>query len=299
MTDESFSHLIFWNHPLNTVCFFAFAMSFLSLWVRKTPWLWGSFLAIATIIAFQANIISPIALIPMGILLFCHYFLKSELPVRMRFLFFCTATLISCALIFHFLPGFHNWNIASASRLSPTAYPYRLWFNFDKPLIGIFPLAFTIPLIQTRASLVNMLKVAIPMSVLAIALLLGGALYANMVRWDPKIPTLVFPWIIANLFFVTIPEEAFFRGFVQKQLYKWFGEGPGPAFGAIAFTSLLFTLLHWGFAPSFSALFLIFIASMIYGTTYQMTKSIEASIICHFGVNLVHFFLFTYPGLSS
>ncbi|MGC1878474.1 MAG: type II CAAX endopeptidase family protein [Rhabdochlamydiaceae bacterium] len=299
MLENSFSHSIFWNHPISTLCFFAFAMSFISLWVRRSAWLWGSFLFIAYILAFQTKIATWISLIPVLILFFCHYFLKNDLPKSTRFLLFCIATAISLALAFHFLPGFRNWEIASHLCLSPGAYPYSLWFNFDKPFIGLFVIALGLPLISSKGELFRVLKVSIPLAIIGILILMGISLHFNLVKWDPKIPVITFVWLFDNLIFVAIPEEAFFRGFLQRELYRWFGKNPMSALGSIFVTSLFFTLFHLIWVANLPFLCLVFIASVIYGTIYQATQSIEASILSHFSLNVIHFLFFTYPSLQN
>ena len=298
MPEGTFSHALFWNHPLSSLCFFAFAMSFVSLWVRKTAWLWGSFLLIAYILAFTARIATWISLIPVFILFFCHFFLKKELTKATRFLLFCIATGVSLALAFHFLPGFNNWEIASPLCLSPDAYPYHLWLNFDKPFIGLFVLALSLPLITSKSELFRVLKIAIPLSILGILIMMGISLHFELVRWDPKIPVITLVWLLDNLILVATAEEAFFRGFIQREIYNWFGKTSLAGLGSILVTSLLFTLLHLIWVANFPFLCLVFVASVIYGLIYQITRSIEASILCHFGLNVIHFFFFTYPALA-
>lgn len=299
MPQESFSHLLFWQNPTSSLCFFAFAMSFLSLWVRKTAWLWASFLLIAYFLAFQAKIATSLSLVPVLILLCCHYFLSKQINKGARYLLFGTALLISLGLAFHFFPGFHNWNIASNLHISPGAHPYNLWLNFDKPFIGIFVLACSIPLITLGSQFWKMLKVAIPLSIAGILIMMAISLHFGMVKWDPKIPLISMIWLIDNLIFVSIPEEAFFRGFIQRELYDWFGKTTTAAIASIFVTSLCFTLLHLIWVADLAFLGLVFIASIIYGSIYQITNSIEASILCHFGLNATHFFLFTYPALQN
>lgn len=295
----AFSHLVFWKHPLPTLCFFALGLSFLSLWAHRAAWLWGSFLAIAFILALEAKIAAWFTLIPLSILLFCHYFLKQKIQRSTRFLLFGVATVISMALAFHFFPGFHNWKLASNQHISPGALPYSLWLNFDKPFIGIFALALGIPLLSSRAQVVRMLRTALPLSLAGIAILMGLSLFFGMIRWDPKIPTMALIWLMNNLVFVSIPEEAFFRGFMQREIYRWCNQHPLAAFASICIPSVFFSLVHLIWVADLSFLCLVFMASLIYGTIYQLTQSIEASILCHFGVNAVHFFLFTYPALRS
>jgi uncharacterized protein len=299
MTDGSFSHVEIWQNPISALCFFAFAMSFISLWVRKTPWLWGSFLLIAYILAFNAKIADAISLIPVIILFLCHYLLKGDITKSARFLIFGVAIVVSLALAFHFMPGFHNWQLASNLKLSPNAYPYSLWLNFAKPFIGIFVLALSLPLISSGAQWIKVLKVSLPLSILGILIMMGISLYFNLVQWDPKIPVITFVWLVVNLIFVSIPEEAFFRGFIQQELFNWFGKDRLAAIGSIFVTSVCFTLIHLIWVADLPFLCLVFVASVIYGTIYQWTKAIEGSILCHFGLNVTHFFLFTYFALQG
>jgi uncharacterized protein len=257
------------------------------LWFRRSPWIWGAFLGIALALAFQTCIIQPIALIPIGILFLSHWILKEGATGWKRVLLFLIACSVSIALSFHLMPGFHNWQLAS----SPT-----FWMNFDKPFIGLFALTWSIPLIQSRTRLREVLVLTVPLTFLGISTIIALALFGRVVAWDPKIPEITLVWMLVNLILVTIPEEAFFRGFVQQELFKWLGgRGAAAQCGSVLLTSLLFTLLHIGWVSSIPFLALVFVASLIYGGIYQYTKAIESSIFCHFLLNLTHFLFFTYP----
>ncbi|NGX48407.1 MAG: hypothetical protein K1000chlam3_01800, partial [Chlamydiae bacterium] len=65
--------------PHTVLAFFALAMTILSLWVKRSPWIWGSFLVLAFALAFMAKIITPIALAPIGAVLVLHTLLKGDL----------------------------------------------------------------------------------------------------------------------------------------------------------------------------------------------------------------------------
>jgi membrane protease YdiL (CAAX protease family) len=271
---------------LNHLCFFALGWTFLSLWFRRSLWIWGAFLLIALALAYQAHIIQSFALIPIGILFLTHWMLKEGITGWKRVLLFLITCGVSVALSLHLMPGFHNIQISS--------HP-SFWLNFDKPFIGLFALAFSIPLIASRTRLREVLTKTAPLTFLGIAAIMAIAIFGGLVSWDPSIP-LSLLWIPVNLVLVTIPEEAFYRGFIQHELFKWLGGRGIPAgLGAVLLTSLLFTLLHVGWAPSVPFLALVFVASLIYGGIYQYTKAIEASIFCHFLLNLTHFLFFTYP----
>jgi uncharacterized protein len=299
MEHPQFSHLIFWDNIIASLCFFSLAMSIVSLWIKKTPALWGTFLIIAIILAWQAHIITSMALIPIGILFFCQLCLTRNIYKPWRYILFGVVVIVSLALAFHFLPGFNNWFLVKEMKLSPDALAYSLYLNFDKPFIGIFVLAFSLPLINSREKWIRMLRITLPATVLGIAVLCAIALQIDMIRWDPKLPVIFFPWIFANLLFVSIPEEAFFRGFIQREIFLWFGKTPLSAIGSVVITSLFFVLLHLIWVGSFPFLCLVFVASLIYGTLYQITQSIESSILCHYLFNVTHFLLFTYPALQQ
>lgn len=299
MDETAFSHLIFWQNPISTLCFFCFGMCFISLWIRKSVLLWGSFLLLAFIFAFHAHIANWLSLIPVFILLVCHFFLNKEISKGARFLFFGIAILVSFALASKFLPGFKDWKVASSLHLGENAHPYNLWLKFDKPFIGLFVLIFGLPLISSRSRLYEVLKTAIPLSIIGIVIMIGLSWILDVVHWAPKIPIIAFVWMINQVLFVCIPEEAFFRGFIQKGLYDWWGKSSLAAFGSIFVTSFFFALLHLFWVDQLSFLFLVFIAGVIYGTIYQTTKAIESSILCHFALNATHFFLFTYPALQN
>jgi len=258
---------------MTLLCLFALAMSFASLWIRKTPWLWGSFLIIAIITAYQAHVISYLALFPIGTLFLCQYALTFNINKSVRFLLFCTATLLSLALAFHFLPGFHYLKPNGAS--------------FDKPFIGIFVLALSLPLIASRAAFYKMLRVTVPIALIGLILLSIVALKMSVIHLAPRLSLDIFSWLSTQLFLVTIPEEAFFRGFIQREIYLWFGKTPLAACGAICIASLFFVLVHLAWVGSFPLLCLIFVASLLYGVLYQWTGAIESSIFCHFLFNMI------------
>jgi membrane protease YdiL (CAAX protease family) len=297
-TSSQFTHLLFWNNKIAFLCFFSFAMSFISLWIKKTAWLWATFLGIAIILAWESHVISYMALIPISVLFFCQYCLTREIAKPIRLILFGIVVIVSLALGFHFLPGFNNWKLVSQAQLCPNALPYSLFLNFDKPFMGIFTLALSVPLLSTAAQWRKMLKITLPSTLLGILVMAGIALKIGMIAWCPKITWIFFPWMIINLIFVSIPEEAFFRGFIQRELYLWFGKTPLSAIGSVVITSFFFVLLHLIWVGSYSFLSLVFIASVIYGALYQWTQAIESSIFCHYLFNVTHFLLFTYPALS-
>ncbi len=295
-----FSHSILWQDPISTLSFFALIMSFVSLWIRRTGWLWGAFLIIAVVLAFQAGILTFPALLPLFTLFTAHFLLKRPtIQGPLRFALILLVIAVSIGLWFHLFPGFNNWKLVDQEILSPDAVPCTLWLNFDKPFIGLFILAWTLPLLRSKADWLRVAQKALPLSALGIGFMMFLAIYGGVVRWDPKIATIFIIWTIENLVLVCMPEEAFCRGFVQEEMFKWLEKKVRWAnIAAVLLTALFFMLLHVNWVRSLPFLALVFIAGIVYGTIYQYTRAIESSIFCHFMLNWIHFIFFTYPALA-
>jgi len=264
--------------------FYTLMMAFFSMWIRRSAWLWGSFLCISYILAFHTSVVQPISIIPIGLTLVIFLVFKKEtLQPHTRLILGVVALLVAAGLEFHKFPGFQNWHVSG-----------NLWINYDKPFIGFFVVAFLLPLLREPTDWYRVALKAIPLTLLVVIILAILALPSGTIDWHVKIPSNFLLRITSNLFLVAIPEEAFFRGFVQQELFKTFGPGPKGHITAVLGASLLFTLFHLGWTASSAMLGFVFLAGVMYGAIYQYTKAIEASIFCHFCVNLTHMLLFTY-----
>jgi membrane protease YdiL (CAAX protease family) len=283
---------------LPPLAFFALIMGIVSFWVKRSPWVWGGFFLLFVALGLLSKLLDPVALLPILALFALHGLLSQMPPGFFRFFVVLATISISIGLWVHLFPGFHSLPLSEPTALSPGAQPYGLFLHPDKPLIGFFVLAWGLPLIGSLSSFRYMLKFVLPLSIAGALLLALIALYTGMIAWAPKLPTLFWLFIPLNLLLVAIPEEAFMRGFVQNECLRLFGDkGIASQILAILLTSLLFAALHYGWSKNIPFLFLVFIAGVIYGSIYQFTRAIEASIICHYIFNLIHFSLFTYPVL--
>lgn len=291
------SYLTFVHHPIASLAFFALIMAFLSLWIHKRAWLWGSFLVISFAFAFYAKLIDFKIFVALFFLGGAHLMLSTEIKGWTRVITVGVAFVFSIVLMGHFFPGFHNWKLMEGVQISRDAFPYTFYLNYDKPFVEFFPLAFTIPLLYSRFHTRSIAVKAFTLSILGVLVMMILALYLQVVDIDLKFPHSWFIFLIANLFFVTIPEEAFFRGFLQREIHDYLHTKWSGAFSIIV-VSLLFAGLHFPFVKDFNFISLTFIASLIYGTVYHLTRSIESSIFCHYLFNIVHFFCFTYPALK-
>lgn len=289
-----------WPLIHTSLAFFALMMVIISFWVKRSPWIWGGFLVFALVLGYFAQVITPIALAPIGALFAVHILLAGDLRGLARFLLVLIATALSLGLLAHKFPGFHNFVVFQNVRISPSAAPYSLYLNFDKPFIGICVLACGLPLIHNLRELERVLKIALPLIIGGIAIMIYFALFSGIIEWDPKYTPRLWAFAIINLMFVSIIEEAFWRGFLQNEVFRWLGKrGYLANVGCVFITAALFGGLHYLFVPNLLFVALAFIAGIVYGAIYQYTKALEASIFCHWLLNLVHFTLFTYPVLQS
>ncbi|MGH2613048.1 MAG: lysostaphin resistance A-like protein, partial [Rhabdochlamydiaceae bacterium] len=168
------------------------------------------------------------------------------------------------------------------------------YLNFDKPLIGLFPLIFLVTVCQTRDDWINVGLKAVPLILLLVFGLAALALGTGAIEWQMKLPSHFLIRIISNMFLVTIPEEAFFRGFLQKEFSHQIGKGVlGKTVGVVG-ASIFFALFHLAWTASPVMVGLVFAAGIIYGLIYELSGYLEGSILCHFAVNLLHMLFFTY-----
>ncbi len=118
-----------------------------------------------------------------------------------------------------------------------------------------------------------------------ISVLAGYGLYSGKSLMFQR---LSYTFILAQLLLVALPEEVFFRGFLQQRL--------GNTLWGIAAVSLLFAFGHFvtlclggghGLSVCSQAV-LTFFPSLVMGYLYMTTGTIWASVIFHFLANLVH-----------
>lgn len=200
---------------------------------------------------------------------------------------------LTIAMSLHKIPGFQNILAFDQVVLSPLSKPFTMYINFDKPMFAIFYLIVFAPLITLQSTVKNtviaLAKSLFPLLICIVPL----GLFVGYLKLDLKIPSEIGLWSANNLLITCVGEEVFFRGFIQNRLsaklvYLKYGQ-----IAALFLTSLLFGFAH--FAGGLSYVGLATIAGGFYGLAYLRTKSLEAPVLCHFGLNLVHFLFFTYP----
>lgn len=298
MSTHPFTLTQFMTHPLLTCAFLMLIVTTISFWVYKRLWVWGPLLIASCGVAFLAKALRPTFLIPVSFLFIAHWILKTDIRGLSRFLTGFIATILSLALAFHFIPDVSNWLLVTAAQVSPNAPAFDYYWNFDKPFIGFFILGFQLRLIGSREEFRSIILKSSLFFLFVLALFIFASLTLNVLEFDFKLPLLGLAWLVGNLFFTVIPEEVFFRGFLQKQISQAIPHVFGP-YLANLLVSLGFGLVHFFFISSATYVAFSFVASFLYGLIFHLTKSIESSIFCHYALNVIHFIFFTYPILTS
>ncbi len=259
------------------------------------PWTYLALLSLGYALALTYGHLGWLAGISVALLLVAGFAVRQQKIPIARFLGHGVFIILAVALAMHWLPGFYNGRGIDPHRITDDAAPFTMYLNQDKPLIG-FWLLLVCPWIVGRRSLrlsVYATALALPLSAV---LALGGALLLGMISWAPKWPDQAGLWVLNNLLLVTLVEEALFRGYVQGGLSRHFKHLPYGENLALLLASLLFGVAHAG--AGWQWVLLAGLAGVGYGLAYRF-GGLGAAIATHFGLNLLHFALFTYPMLAG
>lgn len=283
--------------PLTLISFLLLACSVLSLWVTKKALGWGIFLVIVSGVVLSSNHMTPMGMfaliIYVGLALCIKWIAKPKAKILLQAIF----AIASLLLLMHLVPGFNNYLLLNKEIVKPGCVPYSLYINFDKPLIGITILGLMHPLMRQKNAWLLAIKKTFPLFVLGVIALFLFASILQLVRFQPSTPPFFIYWLIANLFFVAFPEEAFARGLIlrflihlsDRLILQWI---------ANIVVAFLFALLHYYFAENLAYAAVVFLANLFYGWIYLRSGSIEMAILSHFLTNVIHLLLFSYPFLA-
>jgi uncharacterized protein len=279
----------------------ALLLAVLGLWIGR--WTWVAALAVAVVLGYVSQVLQgPAAICIAAFAALCAAFryARGNSSVRFRAALMALSAIgiivLGLLLAMHLAPGFHNFLVLDKVVLSPGAEPYTLYLNFDKTVVGICLLGLCHPALLSRMTeWRKAMRRGFPLALGNVLLVALVALMFGYLTWQPKWTSLFWIWAPVNLFYVCLAEEAFFRGFIQREIAAAF---KGTRFGAVVAVSVsavLFGLAH--FAGGVTYVVLATIAGFGYAIVYQRTKSIEMSMLAHFALNTAHFILFTYPGV--
>lgn len=197
----------------------------------------------------------------------------------------------------HRIPGFHNAVLASSLHVSRGAPPFTLHANFDTAAAGIVLMGVFCPRIAGSKEWRAMLRRAWPVMLSTLVVVLGLGLLLGYVRPDLKWTRWSAAFLLVNLLFTCVTEEAFFRGFLLEQFARGWSRWRYGKAAAVLASTLLFGLAH---AQGGAALVLLAsVAGLHYAAAYLLSRRIEGAILTHFALNAVHFLAFTYPALAA
>lgn len=195
----------------------------------------------------------------------------------------------------HNFSGFQEWQFINGEFISPNAEKFSVFLNIDKILAGFGIAVFGLAPLRKFSHLKKIFIKTFPTLMLSLFTIASFGLLTGLAQFDPKFPDIWLVWIMSNLLMNCISEEIVFRFFLQGNLQKLTKGLNYSTPLSIFVTSCIFTLFH----SSESILYMlgIFIGSCFIGYAYHITRRVEASIILHFTINIIHFFFFTYPML--
>lgn len=244
--------------------------------------------------ALANGLLSLAATVTVALLLCAAYAILQHRKPQIQYIGHALFVALAVALSMHWLPGFHNLRVIGPEHLTANAVPFTMYLNLDKPLIG-FWLILVLPWIRSEQGWRAFLKAGAGSMLVTTAGCLLIALLMGLVVWEPKWPSTAWLWLLNNLLLVSFAEEAFFRGYVQGGLRRLFTQRSYANAIPIVLSAVLFGLAHA--AGGWQWIVLGSVAGLGCGFAYRF-GGLKAAILAHFGLNVTHFFLFTYPMLQ-
>lgn len=259
------------------------------------PWLFLALLSLGYGMALAYGHLGWFAGISVALLLIAAFAARQQKIQFGRCLGHGLFIFLALALALHWLPGFYNGRVIAPQRFTDDALPFSMYLNLDKPLIGFWLLLVCPWIVGQRSLRLSLYATALALTLSAV-LALGGALLLGVIAWAPKWPDQAWIWLLNNLLLVTLVEEALFRGYIQGSLNRCLKNLVHGENLALLLASLLFGLAHAG--AGWQWVVLASLAGVGYGLAYRF-GGLSAAIATHFGLNLLHFGLFTYPMLTG
>ncbi|PCI97556.1 MAG: hypothetical protein COB15_07560 [Flavobacteriales bacterium] len=280
---------------INIILTYGFLLSsVLSLWApfklfNKIP-LWLLFLAISFSLAIAFKKASFISLAYTLFFGYSVYYYYKKKNIILSFLVLA----LSVPLVLHFsFLDFNNYRYLHNIHITNNATPFSLYFNLDKTVVGIFIIAFSFN--YKKIALLSIFKLLIINLVLMGLIFFVLATVLGYSKFEPKLPYFTPVWILVNLFFTCMAEEALFRRLIQQKIHESLSGKYASAI-SIFIAAAIFGLAHFKGGAIYIALATL--AGLFYGFIYYKSKRIESAILLHFSFNLIHLLLFTYPTLK-
>ena len=288
--------MAFYLLALSIICVFPYC----KISIMRQP-LWHYLMALSVLSAYFQGYVNLYALLSIGLYVVLYYCALNAKRAIIRAILSTVFITFSLALALHWVSGFNNLPIVIDERITSDAIAFTFYANFDKAMAGLFLCAYFYSnkkALKADSNKVSRLNVKQPIFIIIATVLasLTVALILELVSFNPKVPDFWLAFIAINLLFTCVAEEALFRGLLQTKLSQIISS-TRLALLAPIMTAAVFALAH--FAGGINYVLVSFIAGLGYGYIFYKTQRLEWAIICHWLVNVFHFFLFTYPMLSK
>lgn len=260
---------------------FTLFSALISLWIKKTPWIWGTCLLISVAAALSSKEMQWQALIPFAILTVLCCILYWDIQGLARLVIVSLIILLSGAVFTGLLSGFPTPFLISNAQV-----------NYGKILIGVLLLGGPVTILNNRFEWIQSLKLSLPLSIVGASLLFVLTLSLNFLIFKSICTS--FPlWTLFYLLGNIIPEEALLRGFIQKELFQKMGGKIAAHIFSVLLTSIIFCLFHTTWITNLSFLIVTFVSSIIYGIIFQITRQVESCILCRWMTASLYIILLT------
>lgn len=207
---------------------------------------------------------------------------------------FILLLVISYQLLCNRLPGFGAAAVYADVIFGSSIFGATLELHFNQAMVGLILFGLLVTPIRTKAELKEACWHA------RFAPLLMVAVYATgMMQWlseDFKFNHYVVWFWVANLFFICIAEEVFFRVLIQRRLEGYIGgTGSETVYLAAVVTAVIYTITHYNPAIPIPEMPLVFLSGLLFGYVYAATRRLELSVFFHMLYNGLSMMIFAYP----
>lgn len=292
--------MTFYLLALSILCVFPYCKVSI---IKQPLWLW--LMASTVISGVIESHLTIIGLVAIGLYVTLYHgalYLRSSTTRTISSALFIGGSL---ALAIHLVPGFNNLPIVINEQITPDAIFYTLYANLDKGIAGVFVCAYFFSInkavLKKDVSTDIRINVKQPITIILCTILatLTVALMLGIVNFNPKVPDFWLAFVAINLLFTCVAEEAFFRGLLQTKLSQLITTKRLSNLPILApfVAAIVFALAH--LAGGLSYVLVSAVAGFGYSFIFYKTQRLEWAILCHWLVNVSHFFLFTYPMIGK
>ncbi len=280
------------------ITYFSLLIAIIIPWFSRNVKIPLGILGISVIFGLISGVLGLISLLSILVLGGAiYYYYRPEVKLINKIGLFWVILILSILIIIHKIPGYNNLKLYDDFKLSHSSAASPFWINFDKPLIGFFLLLFAYKPISNIRQYKQIIFQTFPFLLVLTLILATAGLASNYIVFDPKLPNITLIWMVKMLFFTCVVEELLFRFFLQNSLIAVFKNLKYGRNLAIILAAIIFAAIH--FPGGILMMILAFVAGIIYSMVYIRTGYIEAAILLHFLINLIHFLFFSYPYFSA